>query len=137
MQKISLQKRSFFNSIGLDTNNLPPELQIKSNSIQTKLPRESFKFLTQKDWTIPHEKAFRLKNLFGTDKVDFDNKTWIEIFNNNEKTDEIIKLYFKNPNYYYKDLKQMNQAGLKHNSGIELYEDNGKFFVKDGVARIS
>ena len=49
MQKISLQKRSFFNSIGLDTNNLPPELQIKSNSIQTKLPKESFKFLTQKD----------------------------------------------------------------------------------------
>ncbi len=110
MQKISLQKRSFFNSIGLDANNLPPELQIKSNSMQTKLPKESLKFLTQKDWTIPQEKAFRLKNLFGTDNADFDNKTWIEIFNNNEKTDEIIKLYFKNPNYYYKDLKQLNQA---------------------------
>lgn len=137
MQKISLQKRSFFNSIGLDTNNMPPELQIKSNSMQTKLPRESLKFLTQKDWSIPQEKAFRLKNLFGTDKVDFDNKTWIEIFNNNEKTDEIIKLYFKNPNYYYRDLKQMNQAGLKHNGSIELYEDNGKFFVKDGIARVS
>ena len=83
MQKISLQKRSFFNSIGLDTNNLPPELQIKSNSMQTKLPKESVKFLTQKDWTIPQEKAFRLKNLFGTDNADFDNKTWIEIFDNN------------------------------------------------------
>ncbi len=137
MQKISLQKRSFFNSIGLDINNLPPELQIKSNSMQTKLPKESMKFLVQKDWTIPHEKAFRLKNLFGTDNIDFDNKTWIEIFNNNEKTDEIIKLYFKNPNYYYRDLKQLNQAGLKHNGSIELYEDNGKFFVKDGVARVS
>lgn len=137
MQKISLQKRSFFNSIGLDTNNLPPELQIKSNSMQSKLPKESLNFLVQKDWTIPQEKAFRLKNLFGTDNADFDGKTWIEIFNNNEKTDEIIKLYFKNPNYYYKDLKQLNQTGLKHNGSIELYEDNGKFFVKDGVARVS
>ncbi|MBQ3409197.1 MAG: hypothetical protein IJH12_08360 [Clostridia bacterium] len=137
MQKISLQKRSFFNSIGLDTNNLPPELQIKSNSIQTKIPKEDLKFLNQKDWSIPQEKYFRLKNLFGTDDFKLDNKTWIEIFNNNEKTDEIIKLYFKNPNYYYKDLKQLNQSELKHNGSIELYEDNGKFFVKDGLARIS
>lgn len=137
MQKISLQKRSFFNSIGLDTNNLSPELQIKSNSMQTKLAKESLNFLMQKDWTIPQEKYFRLKNLFGTDDFNFDNKTWIEIFNNNEKTDEIIKLYFKNPNYYYKDLKQLNQSGLKHNGSIELYEDNGKFFVKEGLARVS
>lgn len=137
MQKISLQKRSFFNSIGLDTNKLPPELQIKSNSMQTKLPKESLKFLTQKDWVIPEVKHFRLKNLFGTDDLQLDNKTWIEIFNNSEKTDEIIKLYFKNPNYYYKDLKQLDQSGLKHNGSIELYEDNGKFFVKDGLARLS
>lgn len=137
MQKISLQKRSFFNSIGLDTNNLPPELQIKSNSIQTKVPKEDLKFLNQKDLTIPKEKYFRLKNLFGTDNIKLDNKTWIEIFSENLKTDEIIKLYFNNPNYYYKDLKKLNQIDLKHNNAIELYEDNGKFFIKDGLARIS
>lgn len=137
MQKISLQKRSFFNSIGLDINNLPPELQIKSNSIQKKIPMEDLKFLNQKDLTIPTEKYFRLKNLFGTDDVKLDNKTWIEIFNENEKVDEIIKLYFKNPNYYYKDLKKLNKSDIKQSGGIELYEDNGKFFIKEGKARLS
>lgn len=137
MQKISLQKRSFFNSVGLDTNNLPLELQIKSNSIQTKVPKEDLRFLNQKDLTIPKGKYFRLKNLFGTDNIKLDNKTWIEIFSENMKTDEIIKLYFNNPNYYYKDLKKLNQMDSRNIDAIELYEDNGKFFVKDGVARLS
>lgn len=137
MQKISLQKRSFFNSIGLDTKNLPPELQIKTNSIQTKIPKENLKFLNEKDWTIPHEKYFRLKNMFGTSNIQLDGKTWIEIFDENEKVEEIIKLYFKNPNYYYRDLKQLNQSSSAQGSSIELYEDNGKFFVKEGIARIA
>ena len=137
MQKISLQKRSFFNSIGLDINNLPAELQIKANSIQKKLPLEDLKFLSLKSLTIPKVKHFRLKNLFGTDNVKLDNMTWIDIFSNSEKTDEIIKLYFKNPNYYYKELRKLNQSELNHNNPIELYESNGKFFIKEGTARLS
>lgn len=137
MQKISLQKRSFFNSIGLDVNNLPSELKIKANSIQRKIPLEDLKFLNQKDLTIPKEKHFKLNNLFGTDNIKLDNKTWIEIFSNNEKTDEMISKYFENPNYYYKELKKLDQSDLKHNNTIMLYEDEGKFFVKDGLARLS
>lgn len=137
MQKISLQKRSFFNSIGLDINNLPAELQIKANSIQKKLPLEDLKFLSLKSLTIPKVKHFRLKNLFGTDNVKLDNMTWIDIFSNSEKTDEIIKLYFKNPNYYYKELRKLDQSELNHNNPIELYESNGKFFIKEGTARLS
>ena len=136
MQKISLQKRSFFNSIGLDLNNIPTELQIKSNSIQTKISKEYLKFLNKRDLIIPREKYFRIKNLFGTDSIKLDNKTWIEIFSNSEKTDDIVKLYFKNPNYYYKELKKLNQSELKHQP-IELYEVDGKFFIKDGIARLS
>lgn len=137
MQKISLQKRSFFNSIGLDINNLPAELQIKANSIQKKLPLEDLKFLSLKSLTIPKVKHFRLKNLFGTDNIKLDNMTWIDIFSNSEKTDEIIKLYFKNPNYYYKELRKLDQSELNHNNPIELYESNGKFFIKEGTARLS
>ena len=137
MQKISLQKRSFFNSIGLDINNLPAELQIKANSIQKKLPLEDLKFLSLKSLTIPKVKHFRLKNLFGTDNVKLDNMTWIDIFSNSEKKDEIIKLYFKNPNYYYKELRKLDQSELNHNNPIELYESNGKFFIKEGTARLS
>lgn len=137
MQKISLQKRSFFNSIGLDINNLPQELQIKACNMQKKLPQEDINFLNSKTLTKAERKYFRLKNLIGTDNSNYDNKTWIEILINNEKSDKIIKQYFKNPNYYFKELKKLEQSDLSHNNSIELYEDNGKFFVKDGIGRLS
>ncbi|MBO5348828.1 MAG: hypothetical protein J6A89_03285 [Clostridia bacterium] len=137
MQKISLQKRSFFNSIGLDINNLPQELQIKTINMQKKLPKEDINFLNSTSLTKVEQKHFRLKNLVGTDNVNYDNKTWIEILINNEKSDGIIKQYFKNPNYYFKELRKLDQSNLNHNNSIELYEDNGKFFVKDGIGRVS
>lgn len=49
----------------------------------------------------------------------------------------MIKQYFKNPNYYFKELRKLDQTSLNHNNEIELYEDNGKFFVKDGTARLA
>lgn len=137
MQKISLQKRSFFNSIGLDINNLPQELQIKTSSMQKKLPKEDILFLSSSNLTRSELKHFRLKNLIGTDNINYDNKTWIEIFSQNEKSDEIVKQYYKNPNYYFKELRKLDQSTLTHNNELELYEDNGKFFIKDGVGRLS
>lgn len=137
MQKISLQKRSFFNSIGLDVNNLPQELQIKTNSMQKKLSKEDILFLNSNNLTRSELKHFRLKNLIGTDNLNYDNKTWIEIFSQNEKSDEIVKQYYKNPNYYFKELRKLDQSTLTHNNALELYEDNGKFFIKDGVGRLS
>lgn len=137
MQKISLQKRSFFNSIGLDINNLPQELQIKASNMENRLPKEDINFLNSESLTKVEQKHFRLKNLVGTDNLDYDNKTWIEILINNNKSDETIKQYFKNPNYYFKELRKLDQSELNHNNSIELYEDNGKFFVKDGISRLS
>ena len=137
MQKISLQKRSFFNSIGLDVNNLPQELQIKTNSIQKKLSKQDLLFLNSNNLTRAELKHFRLKNLIGTDNLNYDNKTWIEIFSQNEKSDEIVKQYYKNPNYYFKELRKLDQSTLTHNNTLELYEDNGMFFIKDGVGRLS
>lgn len=137
MQKISLQKRSFFNSIGLDLNNLPQELQIKTYNMEKKLPKEDLNFLNSETLTKVEQKHFRLKNLIGTNNSNYDNKTWIEILINNDKSDKIIKQYFKNPNYYFKELRKLDQSDLNHNNSIELYEDNGKFFIKDGISRLS
>ena len=137
MQKISLQKRSFFNSIGLDVNNLAQELQIKTNCMQKILPKEDILFLNSNNLTRAELKHFRLKNLIGTDNLNYENKTWVEIFSQNEKSDEIVKQYYKNPNYYFKELRKIDQSELTHNSVLELYEDNGKFFIKEGVARLS
>ena len=137
MQKISLQKRSFFNSIGLDIANITQELKAKTNCMQSALAKEESEFLSNKDLTIPEVKYFRLKNLVGTDNLNYDNKSWIEIFSENEKCDEIVKQYYNNPNYYYKELRKIDQAQTNQENAILLYEDNGKFFISDGIARLS
>lgn len=137
MQKISLQKRSFFNSIGLDTKNIPSELKVKTTNLTKKIPSEDVVFFKNKNLVTSERKHFRLKNLIGTVSNEYDGKSWIEIFVNNDKSDEIIKQYFKNPNYYFKELRKLDQTSLNHNNEIELYEDNGKFFVKDGTARLA
>lgn len=137
MQKISLQKRSFFNSIGLDTKNIPSELKVKTTNLTKKIPSEDVIFFKNKNLVTSERKHFRLKNLIGTVSNEYDGKSWIEIFVNNDKSDEMIKQYFKNPNYYFKELRKLDQTSLNHNNEIELYEDNGKFFVKDGTARLA
>ena len=137
MQKISLQKKSFFNSIGLDTKNIPNELKTKTTNLTKKIPSEDIVFFKNKNLITTERKHFRLKNLIGTVSNEYDGKSWIEIFVNNEKSDEMIKQYFKNPNYYFKELRKLDQSNLSHNNELELYEDNGKLFVKDGTARLA
>lgn len=137
MQKISLQKKSFFNSIGLDTKNIPSELKTKTTNLAKKIPSEDIVFFKNKNLITTERKHFRLKNLIGTVSNEYDGKSWIEIFVNNEKSDEMIKQYFKNPNYYFKELRKLDQSNLSHNNELELYEDNGKLFVKDGTARLA
>lgn len=137
MQKISLQKKSFFNSIGLDTKNIPSELKTKTTNLTKKIPSEDIVFFKNKNLITTERKHFRLKNLIGTVSNEYDGKSWIEIFVNNEKSDEMIKQYFKNPNYYFKELRKLDQSNLSHNNELELYEDNGKLFVKDGTARLA
>lgn len=137
MEKISLQKKSFFNSIGLDVNNIPAELKIKSTSMQNSLPKEDMEFFGNDGMIVQGQKYFRLRNLVGTNKSAYNNKSWLEIFVNNDKSDEIIKQYFKNPNYYFRDLRKIDPMENHREGNIELCEDNGKMYVVDGVGRLS
>mgnify|MGYP002627348373 CR=1 FL=1 len=93
MEKISLQKKSFFNSIGLDINNLPPELKLKASHMQSSLPRGDIEFLNTNSLTKIEQKHFRLKNLVGTNNLAYGGKTWLEIFVNNDKSDECDVCY--------------------------------------------
>ena len=87
MQNISLQKKSFFNSIGLNTENLPQELKITANCMQKELPLEDVNFLNNKYLAIEKQKHFRLKNVIGTIDTNYENKTWVDILIKNEKSD--------------------------------------------------
>ena len=134
MQKISLQKKSFFNSIGLDTKNIPSELKTKTTNLTKKIPSEDIVFFKNKNLITTERKHFRLKNLIGTVSNEYDGKSWIEIFVNNEKSDEMIKQYFKNPRYsYFESVTGLYLLSLYEDENIQsshkrLSDDN---FIKE------
>ena len=70
-------------------------------------------------------KTFSLKDLVGTVHPDYTDKTWIEAFLLSKRGDSAVEQYFKNPEYYSKDLKQLDQSGLSHETPLELYESDG------------
>lgn len=136
MQEISLQKKNFFNSIGLNINSLPKELLSKIEIITHELPEEEINFLNNESLTSSKLKHFCLKHIVGSINEKYDGLTWLKLFLNNPKTDELIKQYFKNPNSYFTDCKKTDNENIEDDS-LELYEDNGKIFIKKGIEKIS
>lgn len=136
MQNLSLQKRSFFNSIGLDTKNMPTELKNKAENLNDEIPTEDTIFFKNKNLVTSEKKHFGLKNLVGTANKENIGKSWVQILVDDNKSDEMIKKYFDNPNYYFKDLKKIDSTELSDND-IELYDDNGKLYVKKGTDKLA
>ena len=137
MPEISEKKREFFESIGLDINNLPPEFEKHSDAIEDTFSREEIEFLKRENLTGREIKTFSLKDLVGTVHPDYSDKTWLEVFLTSKRGDNAVDEYFKNPEYYSTDLKQLDQSNLGHETPLELYESDGKFFINGGNNRLS
>ena len=136
-KEISYEKKKFLESLGIDINNLPPEFEKYSDSIEKTLSKEEIDFVKRTELTGIYNKTFCLKDLVGTVHPDYADKTWIEAFLESKRGDSAVKQYFSNPNYYSTDLKQQNQTELGHDSPIELYESEGRFFINGGNNRLS
>lgn len=137
MQEISEKKKKFLESIGIDINNLPPEFERHSDSMEGTLSREEIKFLNRESLTGRYKKSFCLKDLVGTTHPDYTDKTWLEAFLLSKRGDDAVEQYFRNPDYYSTGLKQQDQSNLRHDTPIELYESDGKFFINGGNNRLS
>ena len=137
MPEISEKKKKFLESIGLDINNLPPEFEKHSDTIEDTFSREEIEFLKRENLTGREIKTFSLKDLVGTVHIDYSNKTWLEAFLTSKRGDRAVDEYFKNPEYYSTDLKQLDQSNLSHETPLELYESDGKFFINGGNNRLS
>lgn len=137
MQEISEKKKKFLESIGIDINNLPPEFERHSDTMESTFSNEEIEFLNRENLTGRYVKTFSIKDLAGTVHPDYTDKTWIEAFLLSKRGDSAVEQYFKNPEYYSKDLKQLDQSNLSHETPIELYESDGKFFINGGNNRIS
>lgn len=137
MREISEEKRKFLESIGVDIHNLPPTFEKYSVAIEDVLSKDEIGFLKKENLTGRYVKRFSLKDLMGTVHPDYADRTWLEAFLLSKRGDRAIKEYFRNPQYYTKDLKQMDQSNLRHESPIELLESNGKFFINGGNNRLS
>lgn len=137
MQEISKEKKKFLESIGIDINNLPPEFARHSDTMESTFSEEEIAFLNRENLTGRYIKTFCLKDLVGTIHPDYTDKTWLEAFLLSKRGDNAVKEYFKNPEYYSRDLKQLDQSDLRHETPIELYESDGKFFINGGNNRLS
>ncbi len=134
---ISNKKKKFLESLGLDINNLPPEFEKYSHTMEEIFSEEEIEFIIYENLTEKNFKKFSLKNLVGTTHPSYCNKTWLEAFLSSKRGDNAVDEYFNNPEYYSHDLKQLDQSNLKHDTPIELYESNNKFFINGGNNRLS
>lgn len=137
MPEISKEKRRFLESIGIDIDNLPPEFERHSDTIESTLSSEEIAFLTRENLTGRYQKEFCLRDLVGTVHPDYADKTWIEAFLLSKRGDSAVEQYFKNPEYYSIGLKQIDQSSTKHETPLELYESDGQFFINGGNNRLS
>ena len=137
MIAISNKKKKFLESLGLDINNLPPEFEKYSHTMEEIFSEEEIEFIIYENLTEKNFKKFSLKNLVGTTHPSYCNKTWLEAFLSSKRGDNAVDEYFNNPEYYSHDLKQLDQSNLKHDTPIELYESNNKFFINGGNNRLS
>lgn len=137
MPEISKKKKKFLESIGIDINNLPQEFEQHSEDMNEVLSREEFEFLNRDSLTGTYTKSFSLKDLVGTTHPDYSDKSWLEAFLLSKRGDDAVDNYFRNSDYYSKDLKQTDQSELRHDSPLELYESDGQFFIKGGNNRLS
>ena len=137
MPEISKEKRRFLESIGIDIDNLPPEFERHSDTMESTLSSEEIAFLTRENLTGRYQKLFCLRDLVGTVHPDYEDKTWLEAFLLSKRGDSAVEQYFKNPEYYSKGLKQFDQSSTRHETPLELYESDGQFFINGGNNRLS
>ncbi len=135
--EISEKKKAFLESIGIDINNLPETFTKQCKDMQETLSREENNFLSRDSLTGTYTKTFSLRDLEGTIHSDYSNKSWIEVFLASKRGDDTVDNYFRNPDYYSKELKREDQSDLTHDTPIELYECDGQFFIKGGNNRLS
>ncbi len=137
MLEVSEKKKKFLESIGIDIKDLPPEFQRHSDAMEETLSKEEIEFLNRESLTGRYKKEFCLKDLVGTTHPDYSDKSWLEAFLLSKRGDSIVEQYFKNPEYYSKGLKQFDQSDTRHETPLELYESDGKFFINGGNNRLS
>jgi len=137
MEKISEKKKKFLESIGIDINNLPPEFKRRNSDIIRFLTADEMNFLGRESMTGTYTKEFCLRDILGTTHPDYSERSWFEAFVLSKRGDSAVEQYFSNPEYYSKGLKKFDQSNLNHDTPIELYEDNGQFYIKGGNNRLS
>jgi len=137
IDEISPVKKEFLKSIGIDLNNIPSAFFKENKSFDSEVTKMSERsFLHSERVSGIGFKQFSLKDLAGTMHPDYENMPWLEAFLKTKRGDQNIKEYFSNPQYY-EQLKEINQADMKHNTPLELYDVDGKYFISGGNNRLA
>jgi len=135
--EISSTKLKFLNELGIDINNIPEEFY-KNNLVYSEIVSKDEKefIYDAKDFIMP----FSMKDVCGTDHIDYNNMSFLESFLKTKRGDENINEYFYNQKYYTETLRQPNQSSeyANHDTPIELARlSDGSCYVLGGNNRIA
>ena len=124
---LSSQRKKYLESCGINESNIPASffdiIQSTGESISN-----AERFMLSGDDFVKTSKPFSLRDLVGTDHSRYSGKSWFEAFLDLDRGDEIIEMYFNNPQYY-DGLRHLDQSQLPHDTSIGLIEKDGKYYL--------
>ena len=112
IDNLSLTKKRFLNSIGIFSDgDIPKSFYEKIRSLNDDFSEDEKYCIGDYNFCYSSIEPFNIKALVGTDHDRYANKTWLDAFIDLDRGEEIIELYFNNPDYY-SELKDSTDLGL-------------------------
>ena len=129
-------KLSFLRTLGISHYEIPYNF-LETCLSYTENTNELEQWFTNDDTlSFIGSKKVCIKDIIGTNHPLYENKSWIDAFLSTKNGEETIELYQKHPSYYFKDLKQLKQSTLIHNTPLEVFEIDQEYYIKGGNSRI-
>lgn len=125
VENLTPARKRFFEELGILTDEDIPKSFFDIIQSYSDNFSEGEKFCIQ-DYNIAFcsRTLFSLRDVVGTNHSRYANKTWIEAFLDLDRGEELLELYFKNPEYY-------DTIKEPENCDIGLAFKNGKYYILD------
>ena len=117
-------KKDFLKNLEISKDNYPSAFFDKIEDISKILSSTEIGYCAVQNYCDGKAESFCIKDVVGTNHSRYAGKTWIDAFLDSDRGDEIIQLYYKNPDYWH-EMKSLD------NAEIGLIKYNGKYYVFD------
>jgi hypothetical protein len=132
----SQSKLDFLNDLGISLSSIPYTFLEQCHSYSNDVNELEYWFNDKDHLSFIGMQKVCIKDIVGTNHPGYQNKSWIDAFLDSKRGCEIIDLLKKHPSYYFEDLKQKKQSSLIHDTPLEVFQIDNKYYIKGGNNRI-